>query len=125
MEFISIFFGQAKKSFIFTLNQDLFFERMYLGKFDIPGIKDYIPLLYRDIEFYKLPKDDIKSKEILSKGNNFLIKLHGSCNWKSFDDSDTMVIGRGKKSKILKEPLLTGCLKTTLDYTFGLKYRNV
>jgi hypothetical protein len=42
----------------------------------------------------------------LSKGNNFVIKLHGSCNWKSFDDSDTMVIGRGKKSKILKEPLL-------------------
>jgi len=49
IEFITIFFGQTKKSFIFTLNQDLFFERMYLGKFDIPGIKDYMPLRYRDI----------------------------------------------------------------------------
>ena len=39
-------------------------------------------------------------------GNYFLIKLHGSYNWTSFDGSDIMVIGRGKKEQIQKEPLL-------------------
>ena len=38
------------------------------------------------------------------EGNYFLIKLHGSCNWTSFDGSEMMVIGRGKK--IQTEPLL-------------------
>ena len=42
----------------------------------------------------------------MSDGNFFIIKLHGSHNWKSFDGSTKMVIGRGKTEQIQKEPLL-------------------
>lgn len=103
-------------SFIFTLNQDLFFERLYPNnRLSIPGIKNnsnWFTILFRDEPFRpycKLPNEDELNQikpSILSGGNFFLIKLHGSCNWKSFDGSDTMVIGRGKNEQIRKEPLL-------------------
>jgi hypothetical protein len=43
---------------------------------------------------------------LLDSGNSFLIKLHGSYNWKSSDGSRAMVIGRGKTEQIKNEPLL-------------------
>lgn len=110
------------KSFIFTLNQDLFFERLYdnhyEAKLSIPGIKSNSewfkttfnrPLNLSD--YYQLPNEEelncIKL-DILSDGNFFLIKLHGSYNWKSSDGSQkmAMVIGSGKIEQIQKEPLL-------------------
>lgn len=112
--------GENNKSFIFTLNQDLFFERFYsnLGypKLSIPGIKNSsewftYPTTFNNSltpsDYCRLPnKDELTNKDILLDGNYFLIKLHGSYNWKSFDGSDIMVIGRGKKEQIQKEPLL-------------------
>ncbi len=109
------------KSFIFTLNQDLFFERVYpnLGcpKLSIPGIENnpewfQFPTTFNSpltkSDYYRLPsKDELDKKDIILEGNYFLIKLHGSYNWTSFDGSDIMVIGRGKKEQIQKEPLLT------------------
>lgn len=110
------------KSFIFTLNQDLFFERLHdnhhEAKLSIPGIKNNSewfkttfnrPLNLSD--YYQLPNEEelnsIK-QDILSDDNFFLIKLHGSFNWKSFDSTQKMgmVIGSGKIEQIQKEPLL-------------------
>jgi hypothetical protein len=111
---------ENNKSFIFTLNQDLFFERVYpnLGypKLFIPGIKNNsewftFPTTFNNpltpSDYCRLPnEDELTNKNILLDGNYFLIKLHGSYNWTSFDGSDIMVIGRGKKEQIQKEPLL-------------------
>ena len=110
---------QSNKSFIFTLNQDLFFERLYhnmaYAKLSIPGLKNN-PKWF-DTNFNealnpshccRLP-DNKKlncNKDILSNGNFFLIKLHGSYNWKSFDGKIKMVLGRGKTEQIQNEPLL-------------------
>jgi hypothetical protein len=106
------------KSFIFTLNQDLLFERLlaknYEANISIPGIVNnpdwFTTRFAKSLEindYCKLPdEDELKTMDILHEGNYFLIKLHGSCNWLSFDGSEIMVIGSRKKSKILKEPLL-------------------
>lgn len=107
-----------KKSFIFTLNQDLLFERLFpkncCANLSIPGI-DNNPEWFttcfnkplEELDYCKLPNEDqLSNKDILLEGSYFLIKLHGSCNWISYDGSEVMVIGRGKKGKIHKEPLL-------------------
>jgi hypothetical protein len=105
------------KSFIFTLNQDLFFERLYFGiKLYIPGINNdsrWFEPDYREklesLDYCQLPnvnEVNIFKQRILSDGNFFVIKLHGSYNWKSYDSSQKMVIGRGKTEQIMKEPLL-------------------
>lgn len=60
-------------------------------------------------EYYPLPDETVFNSikdSILEEGNFFLIKLHGSYNWKSSDGSDAMVIGRGKAEQMMKEPLL-------------------
>lgn len=106
------------KNFIFTLNQDLFFERLFrnveYADLSIPGIDNesnwfttYFKKPLEAFDYCKLPtENELSGKNILAEGNFFLIKLHGSCNWVSFNGSEMMVIGRGKKSKIQKEPLL-------------------
>lgn len=107
----------GNKSFIFTLNQDLFFERLYPNKnISIPGIKnnsDWFTSYYREkldpSDYCKLPNEKELNRirpNILSDGNFFLIKLHGSYNWISSDGTQKMVIGRGKTEQIQKEPLL-------------------
>jgi hypothetical protein len=107
----------GNKSFIFTLNQDLFFERLCSNcELSIPGIKnnsEWFTSMFRSplspSDYCNLPKKDELNRikpDILSDGNFFLIKLHGSCNWISFDGTQKMVIGRGKKEQIQKEPLL-------------------
>lgn len=107
-----------KKSFIFTLNQDLLFERLFprncRANLSIPGIDNnsewfttHFNKPLEESDHCKLPSEyELSNKDILVEGNYFLIKLHGSCNWKSYDGSEIMVIGRGKKGKIQKEPLL-------------------
>lgn len=117
LEFIWHFTETSNTSFIFTLNQDLFFERLYSGdQLSIPGIEnnpEWFTSYYRkeleEEDYCKLPDEErlnaIKP-DILPDGSNFIIKLHGSYNWKSYDGSDIMVIGRGKTEQIQKEPLL-------------------
>lgn len=106
-----------EKSFIFTLNQDLFFERLYSKNYtrlSIPGVDNnsewfttYFNKPLDESDCCKLPhKEKLNSEDILSNGNFYLIKLHGSCNWKSHDGSDIMVLGRGKVGQIKQEPLL-------------------
>lgn len=79
--------------------------------------ENYIEMCEEKEQFYKLKEDDyyqlpdesvfnFKKDSLLEKGNFFLIKLHGSYNWKSSDGSEAMVIGRGKTKQMMKEPLL-------------------
>lgn len=119
-DFIYRFGKTNNKSFIFTLNQDLFFERLYpnshYAKLSIPGIdnnsewfKNTFNRPLTPSDYCRLPNEEELNRikpNILSDGNFFLIKLHGSYNWTSFDGSDAMVIGRGKTKQIQKEPLL-------------------
>jgi len=118
-DLIHCFGEQSNKSFIFTLNQDLFFERLYrniaYAKLSIPGFKNdpkWFNTIFNETlnssHCCRLP-DNKKlncNKDILSDGNFFLIKLHGSYNWRSFDGKIKMVLGRGKTEQIQKEPLL-------------------
>jgi hypothetical protein len=111
-------FGEtSNKSFIFTLNQDLFFERLYSNQIlSIPGIKnnsEWFTTRFKDKlrpeDYIQLPNEkelNHNKSDILSDGNFFLLKLHGSYNWISFDGTQKMVIGRGKTGQIQKEPLL-------------------
>lgn len=106
----------TENSFIFTLNQDLFFERLYSNRsLSIPGIENnskwftsYFNEPFNQKDSIPLPdQNELSSNtDILSDGNFFLIKLHGSYNWKSFDGTQKMVLGGGKIEQIRKEPLL-------------------
>jgi hypothetical protein len=118
--------SKEDKNFIFTLNQDLFFERLYRNndfcQLSIPGIEndsDWFtykfnkPLESKD--YRKLPTEDklkFTKDDLFERGEFFLIKLHGSYNWISSNGSDMMVIGRGKIKQIKSEPLL--------DYYFDI-----
>jgi len=105
-------FGLYERSFIFTLNQDSFFEDCYnklctkkgYPEVCIPGIKEE----QDKSQLIKLPtKDELYGKDILSDKKLLLLKLHGSYNWVGHDNYRAMVIGKEKKDKILKEPLLS------------------
>lgn len=107
----------SNKSFIFTLNQDLFFERLYdSAELSIPGIKknpEWFGTYFRkeldEPDYCQPPNEEelnLVKQDSLSDGYFFLIKLHGSSNWKSYDGTQKMVIGSGKTEQIQKEPLL-------------------
>lgn len=69
-------------------------------------------------DYLQLPSEDelkLKKDNLLGDGSHFLIKLHGSYNWKSADGSDLMVIGRGKSKQIQNEPLLNHYFKIFED----------
>lgn len=119
-ELISRFSDNNFQGYFFTLNQDLFIERKYLGqqKCSSPGIRwepEFMMHNMRDLElsekeFCRLPdKDELKEKkeEILKTCKFLYIKLHGSYGWLSYDGSKKLVIGGRKEEQIQKEPLLT------------------
>jgi len=116
---IDRFEGDMKTpGFFFTLNQDIFIERHFKPSTNksltIPGI-DKIPNLSSQHkrnyvldngDYITLPdKNEIERSlhdPLSSKGFHY-IKLHGSLNWKSYNGSDMLVIGRNKE---INEPLL-------------------
>lgn len=121
--------NKEKNSFIFTLNQDLLIERILstlpdghpnrqrFRNLSIPGLNNELRWWFKGRNsdnfkkdyLYTLPnKDELKIREnvLSNKEAFFLIKLHGSYNWKSYDGSDMMVIGKGKLKQIKHEPLL-------------------
>lgn len=99
----------------FTLNQDLFLERLMNWQPLVPltmrfnqsvnGVIDTIDLNSRS--YKTLPTlgelEDVKGS---LTGEFAYIKLHGSQKWVSSDGSDTKVIGINKKESINKIPLL-------------------
>lgn len=131
--FLNKFSGSKEtgKGFIFTLNQDLFFERKYING---------QPFIYPEVKYPYQLKDPIKcdsplanemyvtisSKEIsteerekeLKTGNSFYIKLHGSFNWRSSDQQQLIITGQSKINKIKTIGLLSwywDILRTVLN----------
>ena len=108
-------------NFFFTLNQDLFVERLisdtckpittpYMQRFFLPtSIDSKLPI--KDADFKTVPTqdklDNMKHATPLSHKELHYIKLHGSFGWKASDGSDKLVIGRNKENQIANEPLLS------------------
>lgn len=103
----------------FTLNQDLFIERMYYnGPTPVmPGLQQYKGIWFSPTNANANrgtpPLTSLPSKEQLTGGDKLLkgspfyfIKLHGSWDWRSSDGRECMVLGRGKDERIADEPLL-------------------
>ena len=110
---------ENNKTFIFSLNHDSFFERVYSNigevQLSIPGVNRNLKQFTNEFEeklkpsdYCNLPsKDELDhKKDCLLEGNYFLVKLHGSYDWIGIDGSRSMVIGRNKEEQINKEPLL-------------------
>jgi hypothetical protein len=105
-------------SFIFTLNQDMFFERYHSREkiTVVPGLPGHIDR-FREADRnstdfgLRLPSAEElepRKRELFRKGFAQIayVKLHGSQGWLSHDGSDAMVIGTQKASRIESEPLL-------------------
>jgi len=107
-------------NFLFTLNQDLFVERLISGtyipittpqmsRFFIPNSSDSrLPVNVADFKTVPTQNtlDTTKHATMLSPKELHYIKLHGSFGWKGSDRSNKLVIGRNKEIQIASEPLL-------------------
>lgn len=105
------------KGFIFSLNQDLFFERHAHDSlaFGIPGVppEAQAGVVQSNAQIRKVRLSDAIDESAIRQGlQDFnLIKVHGSCNWESSKGDGIMVLGEGKTESILQEPLLNFYLK--------------
>jgi hypothetical protein len=109
---------QVNTGYIFTLNQDRFFERKYIQHVIqqvpapvLPGIPPHGPIFTPN-----MPRFDpsmvaaIPSNwsQVPLTGQTNVIKLHGSFNWRASGPGQaTMVIGTSKTSRILGSDLLS------------------
>ncbi len=130
------------KGFVFTLNQDLFLEKLvnkYLRKdkrfSDFSINYPFINSPYVDDTWKsKLPTQD-RLNELLTLPNvggslhlgrkfPYYIKLHGSSGWTHDDDKISIpIIGKNKSKQILQEPLLKWYInffEQTLDETVDI-----
>jgi hypothetical protein len=117
--------GNAR-GYFFTLNQDLFIERWHLSDAQlwVPGISNHVSrrkeAALNDEDIIALPTAETMRKhrernddgKISTYGRFQYIKLHGSWNWRASDGKSGMVIGRGKETRIMQEPLLSWYLET-------------
>ena len=106
---------------IFTLNQDLLLEYCYRGSADglvdrtnvrterswqLPGMKQ-LPVadeqpIFPSAAGIWVPSDDCQ----IANDQQRIIKLHGSSNWRTAENSDLMILGGGKVQAIEREPVL-------------------
>lgn len=109
-----------KKSFVFTLNQDMFFER-HLGAdypYLIPGIRPPYKPASRSAAFGGQPipltghhrridaECNTEFDEMLRNGRIFYIKLHGSVNWVDERNDPLIVVGQRKESQLKASGIL-------------------
>jgi hypothetical protein len=114
------------RGYFFTLNQDLFIERWHLSDAQlwVPGISNHVSrrkeAALSDEDIIAVPRTEMMKKHrernddsrISTYGRFQYIKLHGSWNWRTSDGKSAMVIGRGKETIIMREPLLSWYLET-------------
>jgi len=118
------FFGQRNAGnsvgYLFTLNQDLFFERHLYNEHVASAPRGALPGLVTrpgqrwfgtnigayDPTFTMAPLADPKTQGQLQNQMN-VIKLHGSFNWRSDDGANMMVVGTDKTAAIASMPLLS------------------
>lgn len=104
-------------NFFFTLNQDLFVERLISGT-NIPITTLYMPRFFipnsidsrrpiNDADFKTVPTQDkldtTKHATTLSPNEFHYIKLHGSFGWKASDGSNKLVIEVGVVRPLLRK----------------------
>ncbi len=143
--------SQYETSFLFTLNQDLFLERLKwrIGSYPIicPGInpdrysfKQEALFNNSRLEHYTTyPKPDSEIQDIQLKGQVNYIKLHGSANWYSKNNQDILIIGTSEEKTgfihgsvllkkyldIFEQVLLSGQIKLmVIGYSFGDSHIN-
>jgi hypothetical protein len=100
--------------FFFTLNQDLYVERYFSSSntaLHHPHINNNVWSIgdkeFGDGYYIMAPKEPLQHPESLKVSHFHYIKLHGSFNWKRSDETNMMVIGQDKESRIAEEPLLS------------------
>jgi hypothetical protein len=116
--FVRTFGEQVNTGYIFTLNQDRFFERKYIQHVIqqvpapvLPGISPHGPIFSPNMpRFDRSMVATIPSNwsqvPLVSRTN--IIKLHGSFNWRASGSGEsTMVIGTSKTSRIAGSGLLS------------------
>jgi hypothetical protein len=105
--------------YLFTLNQDLFFERYLFNELVTGAPRGALPGLVSapgqrwfqsDIgpyssAFVMQPLSDPQRQGQLQNQMN-VIKLHGSFNWRSAENQRVIVVGTDKTAKIAANPLL-------------------
>jgi hypothetical protein len=106
--------------YIFTLNQDLFFERYLYNHLSnnapapvlpgvqvTPGLSIFSSLTgpYTE-QFVMRPFADLRTNAAL-RGQLNVIKMHGSFNWRTPDARNVMVVGTEKTRQIADLPLLS------------------
>jgi hypothetical protein len=114
------------RGYFFTLNQDLFIERWHLSEDQlwVPGISNHVSrkkeaalsdedvIVVPTVEMMEKHRERNDDSRISTYGRFQYIKLHGSWNWRTSDGKSAMVIGRGKETRIMQEPLLSWYLET-------------
>ncbi len=118
-DLIAAFSGpRDNPGYFFTLNQDLFVERHYYNgpRPVMPGVKqspEWFSSVFCSREQVWNPVQiaalsDLEELKRTFKRHHQLVylKLHGSCNWRTTDSPDLMVIGRDKASQISRNYLL-------------------
>jgi hypothetical protein len=123
-ELLFFFWGQRDQhnsaGYLFTLNQDLFFER-YLynehvygaprgalpGLVPVPGQNWFSTLVpaYSNALLMQPVADPPAQGQLQNQMN--IIKLHGSFNWRSGNGRNVMVVGTEKTAQITSLPLLS------------------
>lgn len=107
-------FSERHKGVIFSLNQDLFLERLRknAAAFDLrlPGLQSFAQAQaiadHDGIRKTPIPKGATAGSVAKEFGALNLLKLHGSCNWVDIENRDVMVIGAQKPSLIERYHLL-------------------
>lgn len=110
----------AEPGLFFTLNQDLYVERVYVGDNQqtvLPGLPGYghlargrqeSPLKEQDL--VRLPSaGDVQAAQgrlADQRAGLLYVKVHGSQHWISESGEPRMVLGKAKSTQIVSEPLL-------------------
>jgi hypothetical protein len=126
--------GRKERGHIFTLNQDLFIERLGNDNLRVPGILNprinprWVALADWDANGHGQPpihnvpdqkrcewfiESDKHGREVPQRLQ--YIKLHGSMNWRTKEGSSTMVIAGRKLEQIQSVPLLSWYLDKFRD----------
>ncbi len=105
--------NKASKGFVFSLNQDLFFEKNFINvhrRPSLPGLPSGDIYKYYEentgekvIKEIQLDNSPIKLEQL---GKFNLIKLHGSCDWRDSQNEHMMIIGKDKIKTIDNIPIL-------------------
>ncbi len=105
---------------VFTLNQDLLLEHLYLSKPEVRrAVRPELPGLQRIQDVHARPADSWADSSwrpapnqelVLRDGNQAYVKLHGSSNWYAEDGRRVLIIGGSKQQAIGTFPILRSYL---------------